>query len=293
MNFASFNQYDKRVVFEDDPQTISTSADNAGLMLVACACQLYRETFKSNTVPFAFVDFYIKEMQHYKTFFNTPINDFLNYYNKSENLELFIRMFTISGFNMATAIKKINGFDHLLLDPKNNFYIADFVDRPNSEEQKDTASKLKTAYELYLTSDELKSVQELYDDYLIENFIHNYNNENHHKLKETKQQQEPSAPSEKVLNTTVIGEKTELTNQKGKVVKLSIPSFALPLAYPVEKEHSRVLSDYTPKRFVYADKCIKVLNIHQISAVGFSVGFVEKRKSVNKKPKFNKFDFDF
>ena len=149
---------------------------------------------------------------------------------------------------------------------------------------------VKYLIEPYKKNDELKTISELYDDFLIEKFIENYNNVEHHEIKD---QSNPIVQENKRLNTTLVGTKNEIPNQNGRIVQLNIPSFELPMSFPIDFNHSRILSEYKAKRFAYADKCIKIINKHRISAIGFSVGFVEKRKSVKKKKNFDKFGFDF
>ncbi len=268
----------------------SVESDNAGLLLISCACNLYRKKFKSEAVPFSFIEFYIEEMSHYSDKLNGTIKHFFKDLKKEKNFELFIRMYTRSGYNVAKGIKSIDGYQYLILDNKNNFFIDDFIERPTTYTDKQTAEQLKNIYHEYIKSDELKNLNELYDDFLIEKFIENYNNVEHQKKPKEKT---PAQKQSDILNTTYIGTKNDIPKQKGKVVQVNIPRFKLPMSYPIDSKNSRILSEYRAKKFAYADKCIKFVNRHQITAIGFSVGFVEKRKSAKKKDSFDKFGFDF
>lgn len=270
----------------------SSDADNAGLLLISCACNLYKDKFHSNSIPFSFIEFFINELSHYKDKLDSPIVEFFNYYQQNKNLELYVRMYTMSGYNTAKGIKTIDGYQYLILDPKNNFYIDDYIERPLSTISGETAKQLKDLYNEYGKGDELKSLNDLFDDFLIEKFIENYNNVEHQE-KTKKQQKTTQDVENERLNTTLIGVKNEMPNQKGKVVQLNIPKFKLPMTYPIDLSNSRILSEKRAKKFASADKCIKFINKHAFTAIGFSVGFVEKRKSVKKKKNFDKFGFDF
>lgn len=296
MNQFAYNSNDYiPLTYPEDMANVSADADNAGLLLISSACQLYRTKFQSTDVPFSFIEFYLEEMSHYKDKFNPNIQEFFENFKKDDNLEMYIRMLNFSTYNVAKGIKKIDGYTYLQLDPKNNFYIEDYIERPTSLNGQVSATEIKEYSDKYLFSDELKSLSELYDDFLIEKFIENYNNVEHHiNQTTTKENQEDLKIKEETerLNTTLIGTKNTIPNQKGKIVQLNIPRFKLPMSYPIDLNNSRVISDRRARRFVSADQCIRLINAHSITAIGFSIGFIEKRKTIKTK-KTNKFDFDF
>lgn len=296
MNQFAYNSNDYiPLTYPEDMANVSADADNAGLLLISSACQLYRTKFQSTDVPFSFIEFYLEEMSHYKDKLNPNIQEFFENFKKDDNLEMYIRMLNFSTYNVAKGIKKIDGYTYLQLDPKNNFYIEDYIERPTSLNGQVSATEIKEYSDKYLFSDELKSLSELYDDFLIEKFIENYNNVEHHiKQTTTKENHEDLKIKEETerLNTTLIGAKNTIPNQKGKIVQLNIPRFKLPMSYPIDLNNSRVISDRRARRFVSADQCIRLINAHSITAIGFSIGFIEKRKAVKTK-KTNKFDFDF
>lgn len=292
LNSQNTTVQDDDIIFDDDG--ISAEADNAGLLLIATACDVFSRNFKSKDIPFSFVDFFIDEISNYSDSFNDYINAFINFYKRNQKLDLYINMYAISGFSIVKGIVTKNGYKYLQLEKNAHFYLDLIIKNPRTKIELESAKQIKQAYEDYKKCDEIKTISELYDNYLIQKFVENFNNiQKTDKKLQLKTKQEGSTIPPESLDQTFIGKKNELPSQKGRVVQVNIPKFNLPLAYPIDLNNSRILSEYHVKNPVRADNMIKFLSKHRISAVGFTVGFVQKRKKLAKKKKIDKFDFDF
>ena len=276
----------KDFLFDDNNST-------AIIILIENACMQYQDLYKKNNVPYSFIKFYFKEFEKYSPLFSSNLKHFYsNYIKMNISVEDLIDRYNRSYYSQHEGT--IHGKQDKYL-----VFSKHVIDNFSSEMKQVTSTTMSTYAQNILTickkinnKDELVSNKELYDNYLIQEFILNNNFDYIKPINEPKKIKSNLKPIEEPEDNqkTLVGEALEDNYQSsGKITKIIIPKLNLPGEYPtspdtsrVNKNKKRVLKICSPARQII------FINKNRIVNVKYSSGFINKRKK-----KQNKFKFDF
>lgn len=275
--------------------------------LLHFACLDYIENYKSNLVPFNYIEYFIKYVSNYEKLFESDLLAFYNNFDLSNmDLELLATIYSKDTVSIVVTVVTKDSIEFIVTDENP----VDLLSYYMESETRDTTQKriynnLKRIIDEMNKSDELVSKKSLYEKYMINKFLDNYTPQN--VIKSKKQPKTNNEASIQSVNTDekqenliqnvtpedkdLRGKEIDVPNQKGKVVKLFIPKLPLPSPYPILQDTSRINSDYRTTKLLKADSMLSIFGKHKFKAVIYSTGFIGKRKKV-KKPK-PKFSFDF
>ena len=285
--------------------------------LLHFACLDYIENYKTNLVPFNYIEYYIKLVGTYDKFFKEDLNNFYNNldYNNLD-IELLAQIYSRDSMSIVVSVVSKDSIEFIVTDENPIDLLTYYME----SEQRDTNQKKiyentkKIVVEIG-KSDELITKKGLYEKYMIDKFLESYftnniNNETNKTKSSTLQKTEHDTKQDKTVEKQTTkaketieekqkqiedhdlkGKEIEVPEQKGKVVKLFIPKLLLPSPYPVLQDTSRINSDFKVRDIKKADAMITIFNKYKFKAVIYSTGFIGKRKKI-KKPK-PKFSFDF
>lgn len=256
------------------------------------ACKKYMEVFKDNYMPLSFVEFYFEEFEKYQTISPKFLPAFFKSYNV-KNLQKSIDDYYQSEYSLIDKRRVEEGQTYYRLNRK---WDALKLSSPLclGKLNPQLYKELDLIDEKMDHTDELVSVKELYEYFMMKKVV-----------LETKPTAKVSTVSKQetkvVVNSTtptkqnqmLVGDKTDLPEQQGKVTKILFPKLALPSAYPTGKNVSRVNSDYKVKKFMSNDRQIILINDYKFNSVKYRESYIQKRKVATPKPKKKLFDFDF
>jgi len=283
------------------------------------ACLDYIENYKSNLVPFNYIEYFLKYVNTYDKLFEQDLNNFYKDLDFSNlDLELLANIYSKDITSIVVTVVRNNSIEFIVTDENPIDLLSYYMEsEQRNTKQKVIYENMKRIIEEIKNSDDLISKKSLYEKFMIDKFLDSYtfksstktqhknNKEQDPTTSQIKKTSVPEIKQEKVQNKQEIatqvlqtvndkdlkGKEVDVPEQKGKVVKLFIPKLLLPSPYPILQDTSRINSDYRVKNMLKADATITLFNKHKFKAVIYSTGFIGKRKKV-KKPK-PKFSFDF
>lgn len=277
----------KEFLFDDNNST-------AIIILMENACIQYQDLYKKNNVPYSFIKFYFKEFEKYSPLFSYNLKQFYNNYLKMHiTVEDLIDRYNRSHYSQHEGT--IRGKqDSYLVFPNHviNTFSNDMQQVTNTAISA-FAQNILTICKKINNKDELVNNKELYDNFLIQEYILNNNfdyikpiNEPRNIAKAKAVKNEEPEDNDK----TLIGEALEDNYQSsGKITRIIIPKLNLPSAYPSDIDSSRVNKDRKrATKLSSPAKQIIFINKNRIVNVKYSSGFINKRTK-----KQNKFKFDF
>ena len=258
------------------------------------AISTYYKTFKDKWVPLSFIEFYFEEYKRYTFMSPEFLKPYYDVYN-AKDLKAIVENYYTSDYSLIRERSQKKGEPHYLIEP--NFLIdvrlcdRDVLGRFSPE----LYSNLLEVSRHILSGDELLTTEEIYENFMMKKMILEGTlptpTSTHTTAQSKPSVEKVETPT--VENKTLIGSASETQQQKGRVVKLTIPKLTLPSPYPIQQDNkSRINSEHRAKHFATTDKQIKVINKHQFNRVKYKVSFIEKRK-VAQKPQKRKFEFDF
>ncbi len=252
------------------------------------ACKKYFETFNSQWVPISFIEFYFEEYKRYDFMSKEFLTPFFKLYH-TDDIPDIIQNYYNSHYSVIK--RKMNKQEEIHYYIENNYFLNCDLHHSNvlGDFDPDLYRNLGFIAKHINNSDEMVTLKETYEYYMLKKTIISQDNK---KNKANTQTVDPLVLEEKRINTQLVGSKSEIPNQKGKIVKLFFPRFNLPSPYPILLDKSRINSTHRAKRFVRVDEQIDIINTLQFVGVKYTVGFIEKRNAA-KKPAKRKFDFDF
>lgn len=265
--------------------------------LVHFACLDYLETYKTNYVPFAYIEYYLKNMNTYDRMFEPELKYFFDNINLEDlDVALLASVYAKSISSIAVAVIKKDAIEFIVAD-KNPVDLLSFYMETETQDTKDRKVyfNVKSIIEEMSKTDNLISKKSLFERYMIDKFLENYEPRNlkHVQTKNNADIKPETVAQEEIkkLDEDLKGREVDVPTQKGKVTKLFIPKLVLPSPFPILQDVSRINSDFKCKKLLRADQTINLFNKFKFKAVIYSTGFLEKRKKVKKpRPKFN-FDF--
>ena len=264
------------------------SDDNttAIIVLIENACAQYQKNFNKKHVPFSYIEFFMEEYLKYSNMFNVQLKQFFNKFNglniSTEDLIIrYTQSFYAqhSGINVTKEEHYLQ-FAHLITPTFANEMKN--VDNTNISSLTENILSICNKIE---DSDELVSVIELYERFMIAKYVKDYNFI-------IKKQKTVETDSNKKASMTLVGASLQDNYQSsGKITKIIIPKLSLPSLYPFTPDQSRIDNTKRVKLLCSPAKQIVFINKKKIVAVKYSTNFIDKR---NKKVKPKKmFDFDF
>lgn len=279
----------------DIPDTLLSSQININIanFITHEACRKYYDIYQNAWVPLSFIEFIFDEYR--RVDFMSPIY-----------LTPFFAVYTPD--DLPAIIESYYNSEYCLIKRKSNrkdevcYLIDDLEYLDINLSSKDVLGVYSP--ELYSNlgnisshlekSDELLTTREIYETFMMKKIVLAHTKKIEKKLESQIPNMATTNNGNRVhkADTTLIGEKSEVPQLKGKVVKIYFPKLLLPSAYPTLMESSRINSSYRVKLFLSPAKEISLINKYKFNAVKYKTGFIEKRKAA-KKPSKPKFDFDF
>lgn len=255
--------------------------------------------YKKLWVPETFFEFAFNEYKKYAFSATPEIKEYFKLYSDAE-ISSVLTNYMNSEITIIDKKKSKDG-EHLYHVNKDNEYLE--ISLGDNEIFGFTDKKLYSALNNISNHinerDELVSIKDLYEKFLLKKYIrtselHSFELKNIKAVNRAGSQIERVQTSVNKNNEVLVGEKSLVPSQKGKVVKMFFPKLALPSAYPNSQEKSRVNSERKISHLMKTDKQVALINKYKFNAVSYSRAFIEKRKFVQKdKPNKKKFDFDF
>ena len=270
------------------------------------SCQLYFEAYHKKQMPLSFVEFVFNEFKRYEPISIDAVLDFYKIYKPSD-LAAIIENYQINFYTLIADVKKKANEVYLKLN-KNEYYYVSLSDANMfAEYDPELYKNLDNIAKHIESSDELLSIKELYQAFMIRKIVIASSNPITRNTKSRRisgNDQGPLNKSQKVSeeeinaakqigDQTLIGSETDLPNMRGKVVKMYFPRLSLPSPYPIpQQDKSRINSEHRARIFMPTDKQIILVNNKKFNRIKYKTGFIEKRRAAQKSQK-KKFDFDF
>jgi len=284
------------------------------------AIKIYQKEFKSNHIPATFIKFYIRELSGYDHLFDAKLRAYFDRANNRSN-RISVMM---NSFNMSFPlyVTKFGSDDYVEF-----IEVASDDDIPEdilyfAGDDKMLASafnSIKLIIKHYAESDELRSVEYIFKDYLFSHYKadlplsedaeQNTSNElveevnEIDKIVKNKQFGDEEAlkkfsdvsPKARQSNAALLtGRVIEVPKQKGKVISILFPELPLPCDYPTLIEHSRVNTRYKVQKFMRASEELSLINNFAFNQIKYSLDFINKRKVIAYDLKrSNRFNFKF
>lgn len=267
----------------------------AAIILVEKACEQYQNLYKKNNVPYSYINFFCEEFNKYSGLFTEKLKAFYhNYTSLGITAEDLIDRYVKSYYSQHKEIKVTKNEKFLCFDSN---IILTFT----KEMREVTNIGVSTMVENIInichkidSQDELVSLIELYERYMITLYINDYSLKlsRHARKEQESMQSDTTSNNENDSDSfTLVGSALEDKYEShGKITKIIIPKLNLPSAYPISLEQSRISPNSNSTQFCSPAKQIVFINRKKIVAVKYSNKFLEKRTS--QKPK-KKFDWDF
>ena len=259
---------------------------NISNFIIHEACKTYFKNFNSKWIPASFINFYFEEYKRYSLLPNTFLTKFFEVY---QDIDIPSLVDNYYHWHYSVIVAKKNTKTETLYLMQNSYYLNYDLHEPTVLGMFDQKlyGELGNFCEHFKNSDELVSVKENYEYYMLKKIVL----QSKVKIEITPAQKE-ALEQEKINNTVLVGEQTEVPEQKGKVVKIFFPKLTLPSPYPILLDKSRINSEHRIKHILRADRQLDLICKYKFNGVKYTVAFIEKRKVAKKKTK-RKFDFDF
>jgi len=282
------------IILEDEYESpILNSFENINIanFIIHEACKSYYSNFNKKWVPLSFINFYFEEYKRYEFLSPNYLVPFFKLY-KEVDVPALIDNYYQAQYNIIVSKRTIKSQLHYLVE--DNYYLhVNLADKnvlgifdPKLYKNLDLITQHLS------NSDELVSLQDNYEYYLLKQYVINSDKNAKLNKAQTKAAIQTSEDNTTITNEVLVGTQTDLPKQKGKVFKMFFPKLNLPSPYPILNNKSRINSEHRSKKFAKVDKQIEIINHYKFNGVKYNVSFIEKRKAAKKPPK-RKFDFDF
>ena len=286
-------------IIEDIEPNIFNSFANTSIANFFChdAVRTYYEIYQDAWIPESFFKFFMNECKKYSFTSTNDIRNFFKLY-KDENLYPVIFQYMNSDFSIINKKRQKEGENIYHIDTELDYINVSLGDElVYGKFDKNLYTALQNISNHMHGGDELVSTKELYEKFLLKEFLAsskqgNAKIGNYTVSKVFGKSQPAQEVKEGKKNEVLVSEKVDLPNQKGKVVKIFFPRLSLPSAYPMSLEKSRVNSEVTAKKFMSIDKQVTLINHYKFNAIKYHKSFIDKRKAAQK-PAKKKLDFDF
>lgn len=272
-------------------QSFLSEEDNTAiaLILVEKACEQYQRLYKKLNVPFSYINFFSEEFFKYSGLFQDKLKSFYTAYTSlAISADDLIDRYISSYYSQHKSIKATKHEKYLVFD---DFIPPSFTNEMRAVTSTPVSSLVENIIAITIkmeNQDELVDLIDLYEQFMITDFIMN------HEIKKKTKPASKKANVEKIVPAVpekLVGTVLDDNYQKsGKITKIIIPKLSLPTTYPTSAENSRINANHKAKFICTPAKQIIFINKKKIVAVKYTQKFLDKRS--NKKPK-KKFDWDF
>lgn len=287
---------DKQIqIIDDIKPSLFSSFKNVAISnyITHESVKTYHEVYNKTWIPESFIEFTFEEYKKYAFHSTKDIQEFFRLYSDSE-ISLILTNYMNSEFSIINKKRSRSGEHVYHVDTflgNQNLSLGD--PNVNGYTNKSLYTALNNISHHIKNSDELVSIKELYEKFSLKRYL---------KTTEVEKQSSITPKASKVAqneikketSTVLVGEKSTIPVQKGKVTKMFFPKLNLPSAFPTSQEKSRVNSEKTVRRFMKTDNQVALINKYQFNTVKYHTSFIDKRKHAqNKKSTKRKLDFDF
>lgn len=253
------------------------------------ACSEFYNLYKEKWIPETYIEFIFGEYKKYSFQSVETIKEFFRIYKPSD-IPTIIGSYMSSTLCIIGNKKTRQGLDYykiVNLDLINVRFSSKNIYGNNNKVLYGSLEKIANHIR---NTDELVTHKDLYEKFMMKKYIDNVLTTKVHKRnnKNTKS----NIKEEPQQNEYLVGEKTNIPNQRGKVVKIFFPRLSLPSAYPTSQDKSRVNTERVARKFMRIDDEVTLINKYRFSSIKYHKSFIEKRK-LAQKPQKKKFDFDF
>lgn len=261
------------------------------------AVRLYYDIYKTNWIPETFFEFAFDEYKKYAFLLSEDIKSFFRIYS-NENISSIIQNYMNCDFTVLNKKRTRSGETVYHIDTSLESLKLSFGDdEVFGTSDKKLYGSLNNMANHFNSGDELVSKKDLYERFLMKKYLLEANSAKLSKIVKSNSTAEPpiaTGPAKKINNDEMlVGEKTEVPNQKGKVVRMFFPKLTLPSTYPISQEKSRVNTERTVKKFMKIDNQVTLINRYKFNGVKYKLAFINKRKTAQKPAQKKKFEFDF
>lgn len=255
--------------------------------------------YKKRWVPETFFEFAFNEYKKYAFSSSVEIRNYFKLYSDSD-ISSILTNYMNSEISIIDKKKSKDGEHVYHVNNENNYLEISLGDHEIfGFTDKKLYSVLNNISNHINNRDELVSIKDLYEKFLLKKYIrtselHSFELKNKKAINQAGAQSAKAPEIATKKNEILVGEKSVVPSQKGKVVKMFFPKLALPSAYPTSQEKSRVNSERKVSRLLKTDAQVALINKYKFNAVSYSRSFIEKRKVAQKNnTEKKKFDFDF
>lgn len=257
----------------------------ATIILVEKAVEQYQNAFKKLNVPYSYVGFFCAEFNKYSGLFTNKLKDyydgFIKFNVKTEDL---IEVYVKSKYSQHSAVKNKKDETWLCFDSN---IILSFTKEMRQVKNLNMSTMVENIINVCSKidhQDELVGIVDLYEQYMINEFLKSYASEIKEKITKSK----ASTNKDEDKNKKLVGDAIDdIYQSHGRVTRVVIPKLNLPTAYPVDLENSRLTANKRARKFSTPANQIVFVNRKKIVAVKYSPNFAFKRTESKKTKPFN------
>ena len=277
-------------ISDDEKETVLSTFENANIADFVCheACKQYISIYRNRKIPLSYFEFMFDEFQKHSFASIKPVINFFDIY-KSEDILSILENYMNNTFTLIQSKQEKHNKIYFILKKDQSLEISLSDQNVYGKNNPQLYKSLDAIRAHIENGDEMLSKKDLYERFMLRRYLVEHFSSSLEKL-ETSENRASNANN--ISEQLLVGQATQLPDQKGKVVKMFFPKLSLPSAYPSSQEKSRVNSDYRVKKLMKVDNQITLINKYKFNNVKYKASFIEKRK-LAQKPKKKKFDFDF
>lgn len=261
----------------------------ATIILVEKAVEQYQNAFKKLNMPYSYMGFFCSEFNKYSGLFTNKLKDyyegFVKYDVRTEDL---IEVYVKSKYSQHSEVKHKKHENWLCF---NSNVILSFTKEMRQVKNLNISTMVENIINVCSKidhQDELVGIVDLYEQYMINEFLKGYTINVKEKIEKSKiTPVQDDAKDKKLMGNAI----DDIYQSHGRVTRVVIPKLNLPISYPVDLENSRLTANKRAHKFSSPARQIAFINRKKIVAVKYSTTFVLKRQEDKKKKK--PFNWDF
>lgn len=253
------------------------------------ACSEFYKLYNEKWIPATYIEFIFGEYKKYSFQSNETVKEFFRLYKPSD-IPAIIASYMRTTLCIIGNKRTRQGEDFYKVVNEDLVDVRLSSKNIYGNNNKPLYSALEKIANHIRNTDELVTHKDLYEKFMMKKYIDGVLNVKG--LKKVNKKAINNANVEPPKSDYLVGEKTNIPKQSGKVVKIFFPKLSLPSAYPTSQDRSRVNTERVARKFMRIDDEVTLINKYKFSSIKYHKSFIEKRKLAQKPPKKN-FDFDF